>query len=387
MSEGGFTTARELFEALSVPDPIERRRTLAWVADHPREAIKLGHVEGGDVVDMLIGLINREQEYPFWRDLAVTVGVFDAPRVTDFYVELLADAVDTIQAMDAATALERRRDADDVRDRVAEILLSDASEDRIAAAAQVLSGVAGLSAPASIRISLFEDEHEAPAIDAGTTEAWLAELRGRFGGLARDVLEDQGVTAIRALDARWSDLDEATREWLVTFAAAQAPAEAATQRLVVEALESGPRPALAALRALPALPELAVSRDRLAPWAASKHPELRAAAIDAGAAVDAGAILDFNDATAEVRAAAVRALARSEGSSAAGRIASLLGSESLALRNAARDSLVSLGDAAIQHLRPLARSNSVELRAAAVRALLDLGDEEWLAAELLEGSD
>ena len=383
---GGFATGKELFEALGVPDAVERRKTLAWIAEHPPEAIELGRSEGLDVVEALVSLINRDWDYKYWRDLAITIGTFDAPRVTDFFIELLEGAEGGDQAMDAAIALEPRREGAGVRDRVTEVLLSDGPEDRIAAAAQVLAEAEGLPPAASVRISLFEREPEAPPIGEGTVEAWLAELRGPLAESAREALEEQGEAAVQVLEERWSDLDDDTREWLVDFAAAAAPAEAATKRLLVAALDSGERTALAALRALPSFPEATIPGERLRDWAESERPEVRAAAIEAGAPVDAGAVLESEDADSEIRIAALRALARSEGTAAAGRIAPQLGSGSPELRNAARDSLVELGEPAVEHLRPLVKSDSVELRAAAVRALLDLGDDEWLAAELLEGS-
>jgi hypothetical protein len=378
-----FESAEELFRALGTTDALARRRVLAWIAANRAEVLAFGPFAGRDILDLLFGLINREWAYAYWQDVALTLGAFDSPRVTDFFLDLLATAPDALQADDAANALELRRDAEGVRERVIGIVTGDGPPDRLAAAAQVLAEERDLPEDAAIRVSLLEDEVEAPPADERTAGRWVAELAGPFGEQARDRLEHQGPPALRAIAGRWDELSAEDRRWLLEWAGEGAPREADAIELVRRGLESDDEEvALAALECAAALPEEALDRGGLAPWVQHERSEIRAAAIAAGAPADLRALLAEAEAEPEVIVAAL-------GMAGAGDIPAEamtphLGSDSLEVRNAARDALVALGATAVEPLRELVHSDSPEVRAGAVRALLDLGDDDWLAGELLE---
>ncbi|MGH2955804.1 MAG: hypothetical protein ACRDL6_02270 [Solirubrobacterales bacterium] len=384
--ELSFESAEQLFEALGVPDAMARRRVLGWVATHPAEAIALGPVAGRDILDVLFGLINRDWAYPYWQDIAITIGAFDSPRITEFFLDLLATATHSSQAYDAASALERRRGAEGLRERLAEIVTGDGPPERIAAAAQVLADGQDLPEEAAIRVSLLEDEVDAPRITDRNAARWLSELDGPFGEQARDLLELQGPDAVRVVAAHWADLAGDDRGWLLEWAGEAVPGDPVTAELVRRGLQpEDDDVALAALECAAMLPDGALEPDELAPWADHERPELRAAAITAGAPADLESLLSGGETEPEVLVAVLGRLATGRSAEAAEAVAAQLGSESVEVRNTARDAMVSLGAEAIARLRPLVHSDSPEVRAGAVRALLDLGDDEWLAGELLEG--
>jgi hypothetical protein len=385
--ELSFESAEQLADALAVPDAMARRRVLGWVATHPAEAIALGPVAGRDILDLLFGLINRDWAYSYWQDVAVTIGAFDSPRVTEFFLDLLASATSSPQAYHAADELERRRGADGLRERVIEIVTGDGPPERIAAAAQVLSGAQDLPEEAAIRVSLLEDDADAPRIDQQNTARWLGELEGPFGEPAREELELQGPEALHVVAAHWTDLSEDDQGWLLEWASEAVPDGPVTVELVRRGLESeDDEVSLAALQGAVALPDGALEPGELARWADHERPDLRAAAIAAGAPADLESLLSGGEDDPEVLVAALERLGAGRRTEAGDAIAPQLGSDSLVVRNAAREAMVSLGSEAIARLRPLVHSDSPEVRAGAVRALLDLGDDEWLEAELLEGS-
>jgi hypothetical protein len=383
--ELSFESAAELFEALGVPDAVARRDVLGWVATHPAEAIALGKVGGRDVLDVLFGLINRDWSYAYWEDIAITIGVFDSPRVTEFFVELLATATASAQAYDAASALEQRRGAEGLRERLIEIVGGDGPPERLAAAAQVLAEEHGLPEEAAVRVSLLEDDVEAPRIGERTAPLWLKELSGPFGEQARDRLELQGPDAALSLSERWEELAGEDRSWLLEWATEAIPGEPLPAGLALRALESADEDvALTALECAAQLPNGAIEPSALAGWLDHDRADLRAAAIAAGAPADLASLLSDGEAEPEVLVATLGRVGARRGAGAADAIAPHLESASLEVRNAARVEMVSLGAPAIERLRPLVHSDSPETRAAAVRALLDLGDDDWLAEELLE---
>jgi len=376
-----FTSARELFDALGNPNALERRPVLGWVATHSAEAIALGEVDGRDVVDVLIALIDRSQPYGYWQDLAIAIGAFDAPKVTAFFLGVLAGAREAVEAEDAANALERR-ERSGLREPLVEILLGD-DADRAAAAARLLADEGDLPDRAAVRVAILEDERDPPPVGAAVTGAWVHELAGPFGAAARDRLREQGAPAAGALAEHWDELSDDDRAWLIGWAAEAAPAEAAA--LIARALDTGPDPlALAALRAASALPDGSIDPGILGRWAQHDEAEIRAAAIAAGAAADAELLLGDENADPELIAAAIHRLAEREGTAAIEAIAGSLESDSLEVRAAAREEIVAMGGDAIEPLRPLVRSPDPGVRAGAVRALLDLGDDEWLERELLD---
>ena len=378
-----FQTAAGLFEALDTRDAVARRNVLGWVATHPAEAIALGPHEGRDVLDHLIGLIDRGLDYPYWEDIAIAIGTFDAPRATAFFLDLLATAEESAQAYDAASALEHRIADPTVVPEVSRILRADGPPERLGAAAQLLAGREEAPEDLAARIAAIDPEAPAPGIDRGNREAWLRELSGEYADGARERLEEQGPPAMRELVPAWDSLGRPEREWLLDWVSDAAPGEPVAAAAVSRALEPGSEVAPAGLRAAALLPDCSVPRQALARWVADERPETRALAIAAGAPADLAALASGADTSPQELCSALPRLGVSGAPGAAGLIAPHLGSDLLEVRAAARGALVDVGPAAVPALRPLVHDEREETRAAAVRALLDLGDDEWLAAELL----
>ena len=379
-SEAGFNSADELFAALRNPNAIERRPVLAWVATHPAESIALGTHEGQDVVDAMIGLIDPAQDYRFWQDVAIAIGAFDSPKVTAFFCDLLAGATETVAVMDATSALARR-DLAGQRETLIGIVLADDQPDRAAGAAELLASVADLPVRAAVRVSALEDESTPPELTPAAFDAWVDELTGPFDAQARARLQGLGPDVARELAERWEHLSTEDRTWLLRWTTEEIGSGAGP--LVGIALEGPDDLARVALECASSLPAGSVDPERLARWAVHPDPEMRGAAIAAGAEVDVESVLG-ETAEPEVAVAAIERLAGSgKADRLAAPLAAQLASDSAEVRAAARGALVALGPPAIGELRPLARSSSPEVRAAAVSALLDLGDDEWLAKELL----
>lgn len=212
--EVGYPSAEALFAALGTQDAIARRGVLAWIAQNPADAIALGGHEGRDVVDVLIDLVPRELDYGLWEDLAITIGAFDAPRVSAFFLALLADAGTSQQASDAAGQLERRRRSG-MRENLVAIIAAGGPPERIAATAELLAGETELPPRVAVIVAALEERTPAPPIDSpAVVEAWVEALGGAFASSARDRLEDQGPEALAALLTESDRLPEDDRAWL-----------------------------------------------------------------------------------------------------------------------------------------------------------------------------
>jgi hypothetical protein len=384
--ELSFESAEALMDALGVPDPVERRKVLAWIASHQAGAVALTDGADIDLFATLEGMINRDWSYRAWQDIAITIGAFDAPRVTEFFLGLLAEAEDATQAADAASALGLRKGPAAIRERVSEIVCADGPQDRIASAAEVLVDETELPTKVGIRVAVVDSEHPAPPVDAETASFWISELERDYAEGARDRIEEQGKAALGPLAGLWGRLSPENRTWLLDWAVNEAPADPDTAELVSRAVTADDEDtALTGLRAALRLDGAGIGPETLERWAADERLDLRAAAIEAGAPVDVDATLTRDDQPAEIVAALLRRLsAHPADASTAPLIARHLLSEELDVRGTARDALVALGEPALAVLRPLVRDQSPDTRAAAVRALLDLGDDEWLADELLD---
>ena len=75
-----------------------------------------------------------------------------------------------------------------------------------------------LSVPERIRTGILSEagNFQIPAFESAP-DAWLAELKGPFAIEAKAALETQGPTVIQALLARWHELPEQNREWLLAW--------------------------------------------------------------------------------------------------------------------------------------------------------------------------
>jgi hypothetical protein len=368
-----FTSSAELFQALKAPDPAERRKVLGWVATHSAEAIAFGSVEGEDVLDALFGLVDRDVDFAFWEDVAITIGVFDAPRVTEFFVELLESARTPAAALYAATSLGRR-DIAESTERVTAVLIGE-DADRAVAAAELLAGAGTLPVDAAVRVAVLEVERDPPPFEEAACRAWARELAGPFALQARDRLEETGAAAAPMFLAHWDDLDDESRAWLIGWTADVAPAEAAA----LVGLALGGDSAELALAAFGSAAEAGIELETAlaSRWALEGDTEVRVAAIEAGAEIDVEAVLAEEDADPRLIAAVLRRVTQ------ASRLTGYLGSGAPEVRAVAREQLVAAGPASIEVLRPLVTSDEPEVRAGAVRALLELGDDEWLEQALL----
>ena len=376
--------AQELLAALEDPDLGVRMAVLQVVARHPERALAYGRHEGRDVIDALLAQGAGRERRGLWDVVVATLAAFRDPRVVGFFERLLATARRADTMFTAASRLEHEP-IDSLREFLRPLLMQNESDARARAAARLLIMASDLDPAAQIRTAILAGAGrvEPPLLTTETVACWIAELNGLFGPLARRALESQGEPALRVLAARWDDLGDRDRIWLLQWAAIEAPDS--TAPLLEKALLSGSSElALAALRSLPALGD---GVDALAPALASlangADPALRVAAVQAGArGVDFRIVLATEQSPA-LRSACVSALARQEGLTALPELLAALRDDDWTVRATATHAIESLGDAVAPAIEPLAHDPDQRIRTAAVQIMVRLGRDTWLEEELL----
>jgi len=382
-------SAADLLAALADPDPGVRMAVLKMVASQPARALAYGRHDGMDVIDALLAQAAGRERRGSWEVAVATLTVFRDPRVVEFFTGLLARARRADTLFTAADRLAHEPIAA-LRDGLLPLLMQNESDARARAAARLLLWASDLELAPRLRTALLAGRGRVapPPLTDATATAWLAELDGLFGPLARHALETQGEPAHRLLCAHWDRLSETNRIWLLGWGEADAggPSSGTREPPVLErALGSGSaKLALAALRRLPALGARAATiAPAIAALARSPDAEVRLAAIRAGASgLDFRALL-ASETSPELRRACLTSLARADGAAALPDLLAALRDPHWSVRAAATDALQALGETIVPAVEPLARDADARVRTAAVQVLIRLGREDWLEEELL----
>jgi HEAT repeat protein len=272
-----------------------------------------------------------------------------------------------------------------IRDRLRPLLLQNDSVARARAVASILVGVAPTCAEEQLRKTLLTDGdgNPPPVDDENNTLAWLAELDGPFREEARAAIERQGERAFGHLLRRWDRLSDDNREWLAAWGL-KAFAGCATSVVGHALASNADRVACVALEFLAAhARDSGADASALDRFAKHANPDLRRAAIAAGATVDLRRCLAEDD-DAEVRRVCVQRLADAEGVRALPDLVALLRGSDWAARAAATRALIGLGDHVVEHVKPLVDDPVHGARVAAVQVLVALGQECWLGSHLFQ---
>jgi HEAT repeat protein len=182
---------------------------------------------------------------------------------------------------------------------------------------------------------------------------------------------------------RWDRLSDDNREWLAAWGL-KAFAGCATSVVGHALASNADRVACVALEFLAAhARDSGADASALDRFAKHANPDLRRAAIAAGATVDLRRCLAEDD-DAEVRRVCVQRLADAEGVRALPDLVALLRGSDWAARAAATRALIGLGDHVVEHVKPLVHDPAHGARVAAVQVLVALGQECWLRSHLFQ---
>lgn len=355
--------AADLFEVLTRGAMEAQLAVLKSIVEDPRRPMALGRHQGEDIVDLLLRRI-PESSGSLKQLQILCLMSYQDPRTLEFMVEEFA------RSRDAGTVLRlgRRLGLERGFDFFRPFLWDDRSAQALAAA-RLCSTCAELSAAERLRVAILLDaEYPPPEIEAATLDAWLQELTGWYRRRARELAESTG-SGMLALWTRWTELPEEEQLWLARATGARDP----------ELL----RRRLAELLAVPAVSygfvELAWRYQVELPpgLLSSEHPQVRAAAIQAGHADgQLGPFLTESASLPEVLAAAPRGSSED--------LLRLLGDSRWPVRALAVDLLIGLDPPPIESLRQRTRSDHLGERVAAAEALRRLGREDAIDTHGLE---
>ena len=375
--------ARELFEMLRAPHAPMRVTALKAIQAQPAAALSFGVSHGLDVIDVLISESKRAAGTVEWVEWLATVDCFDDTRVTDFFFELLANEEEPLVLFAAARHLEHLNWAT-IPKGLEALLLADGNPMRARAAGSVLKNAPRLSIRAGVRLGLLSaGEPPVSLLDAETSAAWLAELKGCFRAEAMAALQAQGPQAWVHLALHWDDLHTTARIWLLRWGSRDCPAMVPC--LLPQSLRQANRSlVLEALRTMGDVGETLVPvyiRSLAAAFLSDVDAEVREAAIRAvPPEVDWRALL-VSEVNTAIRVAITVQFTKTAREKAISTLIALLNSDHWQERANAAACLTSLGPAVVEAVKPLVHRASQNVRAAALRVLLDLEQDEWLCQQ------
>jgi HEAT repeat protein len=206
-----------LFAGLQSADRRTRITVLCAVSQHPALALAFGLHEELDVIDILLDGARRDHGHLEWLSWVTALAGFRDRRVTDFFIELLLTAANP-DLLSLAGEYLREEPVGLVRMRAGAALFDNDCPHRVRTVAGLIQKAHRLSLPEQIRINILSETGylQIPAFESAP-DVWLAELKGPFAIEARAALETQGPTVIQALLARWNELPEQNREWLLAW--------------------------------------------------------------------------------------------------------------------------------------------------------------------------
>jgi hypothetical protein len=249
-------------------------------------------------------------------------------------------------------------------------------------AATVLAGHEDDALPVALRlrVRLLAGDEEAVAalLDVGYAEAWLSELAGTIGRLARRRLARFPARTLDLLAPHMARLAPDGQAWLVSLL--DATTLAGHAGLLDAALASEHVPVLvAALRVCAEQSVPGASLARAQALGEHAHPDVRLAASRLPVAAALRSERYRNESDTRVRAALLREVdvGTPDGLEL---LTAGLENGGWRERTAAVEAFVARGTSAIPHLRQVTTQHTGACRAAASQALLRLGDEVWLEA-------
>lgn len=346
-----LTSAEEVIDALGSDHPAVRLKVSQAIGERPNQVARYG-AEGADSI--VKALWERLQTEPV---AAVRDGVLQALRQLPGEV-VIAQCIDILGQPEHPLAV---------------------------AAATVLAGHAHDTLPMALRVRVGllagDDNTIAASLDAGHTRAWVNELAGPHGPLARQRLAPFPARALELLAPNLARLVPETQAWLVSLLDVTTLADHAG--LLDTALTSNEIPVLeAALRVCAELPVADATLARAQALGEHQHSKVRLAACRLPATPSLRIERYRIEGDGRVRAALLREVDANTPEGLALLVAALENG-GWRERAAAVEACVAQGTPVIPHLRQAALHNTDAGRAAASQALLRLGDADWLEAAAL----
>ena len=372
------TTAAELFACLQSSERRMRIPVLSALSQNPMIAAQFGLYEGQDVIDVLLDGARRHRGHLEWLSWVAALGGFRDRRVFDFFIELLLNAANP-EVLSMAGEYLSEEPVDVVRIRAAVALFDNDCPHRARTVAGLIQKAHHLSIPERIRTGILSETGDLPnpAFESAP-DVWLAELKGPFGVEARAGLETQGPSVIQALLARWDELPEQNREWLLAWSveAGEPFATNAIHRALVSASEE-----LVAI-GLESAADLGLCDETVncAAIRYLKHPQarLRRLACRIAHADINWQTLVSSEPDPATAAVCVARMAESKPGAVTGELIDCLRDQRWQVRSSACNAIASRGPAIVDEICPLLHDSDENVRIAVASILVGLGEAELL---------
>ncbi len=216
---GRVRSIGDLYRALSSGEMGSRLGALKAIQLQPQEALALGAYQSRDIIDILLTQAAGVSETVEWMSWVGTLSAFRNPRVTEFFLDLLANEESPQMLFRAGTYLASAVDLTLLCWQFLPLLLQNENPWRARAVAPLLVNSPFLTDAATLRIGLLSEEETAgkPPDFQSTSGLWMAELDGPFQSEAQIRLKAQGEAAWKGLAMAWSELNESNQLWLLEW--------------------------------------------------------------------------------------------------------------------------------------------------------------------------
>jgi|GEM_PF-3324130 hypothetical protein len=366
-----ISCAEDLFTALRADTIGVRLSVLSAISRAPEKTLSYGPYHGrhllGEMIDQL-----KTTPYPLLRRaLLFALSAFKDSSVVEAMKSYFRTSHDAQEVIICTRRLAEEPEHD-VRAFFVKFIERGIRSNQARCAANILARLDGHCPGDAVRIAVLSDiPFTTPPLDESTENYWYEALCGPFVKKTQILIESLGEPAFRHLRRNWDYLSIDIRIWLFDWGGRSH--KALTVALCLKTFEEeGPDAlSLSALKTAAIVgTSVEIFRSHATKLFNSTNPEIRAAALLAGADIaDVRAALAV-EADLETRLKLIPRLADAYGETAIDDLVHLLEDKDWRIRNIATATLVSFGKAAVHAMESILDHEQPAVRVAANQVLI-----------------
>ena len=370
-----ISCAEDLFASLRADTIGVRLSVLSAISKAPEKVLSYGPYNGRDLLTEMIDQLKATPYQLLRRALLVTLSVFKDVGVVEVMKNCFRTSRDAREVMICTRRLAREPEHE-VRGFFLKYLAPGTRSNQARCAANILARMDGHSPGDAVRIAVLSDiPFSTPPLDGTTEKFWQEELCGSFFEKTRILLESLGEPAFKSLQKNWDSFSVDNKMWLLDWGGKSH--KTMTTELCLKAFqEGGPDELILTTLKTAAILEAPAEmfRCRATELFSNPNPEIRAAALLAGADI-ADVRTEFEmESDPDIRLKLIPRLAEAYGETAIHDLIQLLEDKDWRIRNIAVAALISLGEPAAEAMESILDHDLPAVRVAANQVLTALSD-------------
>ena len=369
-----ISCAEDLFTSLRADTMGVRLSVLSAISKAPEKVLSYGPYNGRHLLTEMIDQLEATRHQVLRHALLSTLSVFKDAGVVEVMKSCFRTSRDAREVMICTRRLAGEPEHE-MREFFLKYLARGTMSNQARCAANILALLNGHSPGDAVRIAVLSDNPFAtPPLDEKNEKFWHEELCGPFVKKTQILLESLGEPAFTHLRKKWDSLSVDIKTWLLDWGGRSH--RTMTVELCLKAFEErGPDElSLIALKTVAALgAPMEMFRSHATELFSSSNPEIRAAALLAGADIADVRMELKMESDRDIRLNLIPRLADAYGEAAMDDLIHLLEDKDWRIRNMATATLISLGEAAAEAMESILDHELPAVRAAANQVLRNLG--------------